>query len=103
MENIITLDDFIRSDYFESYEESWRSNLFCSSFNNDLIDRIEKAAEFGSDGRTHSEVLELWQEAVNCCHDDDVISWDIKESIIIEICDCILWHSENGSLHEELG
>jgi len=103
MENIKTLDDFIRSDYFMAYEESYFSNLVCSPWNKDILDRIEKAAENGSDGRTHGEILDLWQDAINDCYLDDMVNWDIKEGIIDEICECVLWHQKNGSLHNQLG
>lgn len=102
MENIKTLDDFIRSDYFAMYEESWCSNLVCSFWNNDIVDRIEKAAEFGSDGRTHQEVIDLWRDAVMDCERDDVIAESIRDSIIVEIDSCELWHENNGSLYEQL-
>ena len=100
--NIKTLDDFINSEYFETYEESWYSNLVCSPWNNDLIERIHEAAEDGSDGRTNEEVMELWQESLDDCY-DDVVSYDTKKNITVEIKDCVLWHEKNGSLFKQLG
>ena len=103
MEEIRMLNDLIRSKYFTTYEDSWFSNLIHSPDNNGMIKRITEAAEFGGEGRTHSEVLQLWQDATNDAYSDDIISNDIKESIIKEICDCIFWHCKNESLHNEIG
>ena len=55
------LDWFIRSRYFETWQESHLGNdLFISD--PERADRIHEHAEDGGDGSTHAEIIDDWRE-----------------------------------------
>ena len=97
----INLNWFCDSGYFQSYEESYFSNLPLS--NPDLFDECMKCAESGSDGRTHSDVIDLWREAWEDFCKDKNLDDTIRLRMIKEIDDCENWHEKNGSLFKQLG
>ena len=96
---ISSLDDFIRSDYFISWDESNRSNMAIND-----PERYESCldeASMGGEGSTHAEIIQDWRDALDCyCMDYDV---DNKEEIVYAIDECEKWHAENVSLDNIIG
>lgn len=80
----------------------------------DRMDRCDAAAESGSEGSTHAEIIQDWRdflqtlesEALRSCQWHDRVTAEIErriESINAEIDACEEWHEKNGSLHSEIG
>ena len=107
-QDIASLDDFIRSEYFAAWDESNRASLGYSRlpFKRDRCERIYDGAEHGAEGSTHGEIIADWREAFDCFQRDLQIaplSDETVSAIEKEINDCETWHEKNGSLETQLG
>lgn len=95
--NIKTLEELYQSEYFQMYyqfptsSDEWINNP-------DRMERCEEAAQEGCDGSTHQEIIDDWRECLDSLDLDD----ETKESIAQEIDDCEKWHTENGSIDDQL-
>ena len=97
------VDSFIRSSQVE-YLTSERDSDFINEF--ERADRCYTAAEFGCDGKTHSEVIQDWRDAFeNMLSDRRGKEYPTRfASAINAIFDGIeAWHETNGSLYQEIG
>jgi hypothetical protein len=98
-----TLEDMYQSEGFQAWDSDNRSCGGCGIILRDpeRFDRMYKAAEFGSEGSTHAEIIDAWNEYL------ELISGDIDEqtydNISNEIIQCWDWHDKNGSLDTEIG
>jgi hypothetical protein len=86
-----------------------------SKLGNDLFindperaERIHEAAEYGSDGSTHYEIIEDWREFADMLFRS--LPWDEREEaepssdiLHIAINQCKEWHEKNGTLHKQVG
>jgi hypothetical protein len=110
LEELIHHEDFMP---FGSNSDDWLSDP-------ERMARITDAAEQGSDGSTHYEVITDWREFLSLAAGNEArLIWDkfdgdeleqaereleaIVDSISREIDDCEAWHDKNGSLHEQIG
>jgi len=90
----MNLSEMIRSGDFQAWLSDTTSNYIL--FNPELYDRIHKAAENGSEGRTHAEVIDEWRDYL------DSIACDLTD----EECDIIeqeinareQWHIDGGTI-----
>jgi len=114
MLNIKTLHDLVNSEEYQSYiSDKLGNDLFLSD--PDRADRLQKFAEEGGDGSTHSEVIDDQKEFLNSLKIfdpdfddfddiDDIKRYDLKKSIydflLRELKDVKQWHEKNGSLYE---
>jgi hypothetical protein len=100
---IKTLDDFIRSDFFQAWDEDNRSAGGCGIIlaDQDRFDRIMAAAENGAEGSTHDEILDDWRHALYAARFE--LPDDIRDAIREEIDACEKFHNENGTLYQEVG
>lgn len=110
LSEVETLDDFIGCDEFYSYESDYYGNDRYINLSNDQNERIDDCAEYGGDGRTHGEVIEMWRDAIHCLMkpelEDDNGDWTVNpvfDSIMNEIDEVEKWHDENGSLDQVIG
>jgi len=102
-----TIDDLLNHPQFDSFIGSKLGNdLFTDD--PERAERINDAAEDGSDGSTHYETLNDWREFADMLFSS--LSWDEREEIepahdalLAEIDACEAWHEKNGSLHEMIG
>ena len=80
----------------------------------DRMDRCHEAAEDGCDGSTHREIMEDWREFLARLEDEanrkawahDRVSAEIERrvsAITEEIDACEAWHTEHGSIDEQVG
>ena len=78
------------------------------------MDRCHEAAEDGCDGSTHREIMGDWREFLARLEDEanrkawmhDRVSAEIEsraQSIREEIDACEAWHTEHGSIDEQVG
>lgn len=107
-QDITSLDDFIRSEYFAAWDESNRASFGYSRspLKRDRCERIYDGAEHGAEGSTHGEIIADWREAFDCFQRDLQIAPLSDETISAiekEINDCEAWHEKNGSLETQLG
>ena len=113
----MTLSDFYNSEYFQYWDSDNRSTGSCGLILNDTerFNRIYEAAENGSEGSTHYEIIHDWLDCLNtmdCIDPEDnngvsdiengIIQEKDYDTIYQEIVDCENWHEKNGSLHEQL-
>jgi hypothetical protein len=109
-DKIEKLDDLYRSEGFQMFDSDRRGN---SMFVNDP-DRAERcydAAENGSDGSTHAEIIQDWRDYLDLLKIIDSeypenggdITQAIYDSISAEIDSCEEWHETNGSIDKQLG
>jgi hypothetical protein len=106
-----SLKNILDSEEFASFIESkLGNNLFIN--NHDRADRIHEAAEFGSDGSTHSEVIGDWRGflktlRVQDSDDPDDTGYDITQEsynlITREIDECEKYHDDHGTLFKQIG
>jgi len=109
-EEIKNLDDLIRSEGFQYFDSDRRGNQM---FLDDpkRAKRCYDAAEFGSDGSTHREIIQDWRDYLGTLRVIDPEfpeeNGDILEAICVaitaEIDACEEWHEKNGSLEKQLG
>ena len=109
-EEIKNLDDLIRSDGFQAFDSDRRgNNLFIND--PERAERCYDAAENGSDGSTHREIIQDWRDYLGTLrvidpeYPDETgdISEAICAAITAEIDACEEWHEKNGSLNKQLG
>jgi hypothetical protein len=94
------LEDMYNSRQFESYiSDKLGNDLFSSD--PDRADRIHKAAESGSDGSYHAEVIEDWRDFLGLIEND--LPCKVVSNINTEIDSCEDWHIKNNSLWNEIG
>jgi broad specificity phosphatase PhoE len=78
------------------------------------MERCDKAAEHGAEGSTHREIMEDWREFLARLEDEanrkawmhGRVAAEIERrvsAITEEIDACEAWHTENGSLDEQVG
>jgi hypothetical protein len=97
------LAEFLNSEYYQAYEESWYGDLGINPWDRDVCQRVEEYAVDGGDGRTHAEVLELQKEAIKAAERDEEID-ETKAAIMLGVVDeCWDWHLENESLDQVIG
>ena len=114
------LEDFYNSEYFQAWDSDNRSTGGCGIILDDpeRFDRMYEAAEFGSEGSTHAEIIQDWRDCLNTLkvvdpefdEPEDCFT-DIEDGQILEsnsaklekeIDDCMNWHVENKSIDNEL-
>ena len=109
-DEIKNLDDLIRSEGFQYFDSDRRGNqMFIDD--PDRAERCYDAAENGSDGSTHAEVIQDWRDylatlkVIDPAYPDETgdISETVFAAITAEIDACEEWHEKNGSLHNQLG
>lgn len=88
--DMLASEDFLisESEYF------YGSDSFLH-LDEDLLDRIESASEYGADGRTHAEVIDYWYKYANDVYPDDTELLDA----IVSVED---YHERHGTLYEGL-
>jgi len=109
-DEIKNLDDLIRSDGFQAFDSDRRGNQM---FLDDpkRAKRCYDAAEFGSDGSTHREIIQDWRDYLGTLRvidpefpeENGDISEAICNTIISEIDACETWHIEHGTIDQQLG
>jgi hypothetical protein len=100
-EQIKCLKDMYNSDGFMMFDSDRRGNdMFIND--PDRADRCYKAAENGSDGSYHAEIIQDWRDYLEILEQDELIPDYIAVKIDNEINDCEQWHEQNGSLWQEL-
>jgi hypothetical protein len=109
-EEIKNLDDLIRSEGFQSFDSDRRGN---DMFINDpkRAERCYDAAENGSDGSTHAEIIQDWRDYLDTLKVIDPefleeggdITQAVYDAISAEIDSCEAWHIEHGSIDQQLG
>jgi hypothetical protein len=97
------VDWFIRSEYVSNWTSEKDSDFINES---ERAERCYKAAEFGGDGKTHAEVIEDWREAF-AAYIRDKRLWSEPERFVAGVTahfDAVeQWHSEHGTLYQEIG
>lgn len=109
-DKIETLENLYQSDGFQMFDNDRRGN---SMFLNDpnRAERCYDAAENGSDGSTHAEIIQDWRDYLDTLRiidseypeDGGDITQAIYDSISAEIDSCEEWHERNKSLNTQLG
>jgi hypothetical protein len=97
------VDAFIRSQAVETLTSERDSDFWNEP---DRASRVYDAAESGSDGKTHSEVIGDWRDAFNNMLSDrrGHERPERFESAVTAYFDSVeAWHEANGSLFQEIG
>ena len=97
------VDAFIRSAAVEMLTAERDSDFINEP---DRADRCYTAAEFGSDGKTHSEVIEDWRDAFRSLlsnRRDREYPERFAAAVLAHFDAIELWHENNGSLYQEIG
>lgn len=97
------MHDFLNTDYYQSYEESWYSDLGLSPWTQDVCNRVHEYAEDGGDGRTHREVIDLQRDAVNAAGDDGELWEPLADRLVCYLDDVEDWHHRSGTLDDVIG
>ena len=103
-----TLHDMFQSKEWQGYESDRLGN---DLFINDpkRADRIQAAAEDGSDGSTHAEHIEDWKAFTKLFSDDGGDYLEDQEAfyalahVAAEIELCCAYHAAAGTLFKEVG
>jgi hypothetical protein len=95
------LDEFLRTDYWQSYQESIDNNLGINDA--ERYYRNQEAASSGSDGSTHGERLQDMREAVRDARMDLVVTDDEETALQAEIDEVEVWHIAHGSIDHSAG
>ncbi len=96
---IATLHELINSREFDAYRgDKLGNDLFIND--PERAERCYDAAENGSDGSTHAEIIEDWRDFLATLDD---LSDSLREDIQQEINDCEAWHEKQGTLWEQVG
>lgn len=98
-----SLDDFLKTDYWQNWDRDLRTALPYSinPEDKDRAERIEEAAEDGVDGSTHGEVINDW---LDCLSDRDA---DLEfgpltvKRLTVEAENVSDWHEQNGTFFEQ--
>ena len=109
-----TLEGMYKSREFEMFvSDKLGNNLFISD--PERAERLQDAAESGSDGSTHAEVISDWRDFLDSLraydpdfHDIDEmdkcdITLETKEAIEREIAACEKWHRKNRTINKKIG
>jgi len=95
----VDLDEFIRSDYFAMNRPSFQDLLLSDP---DRADRIDEAAEDGSDGSTHGEEIQDWRDCwESYCREYDVPD-EVCQYVETEIQVTESYHETQGTLEEAI-
>jgi hypothetical protein len=100
------VDWFIRSEYVQNWTSEKDGDFINET---DRAGRCWDAAENGSDGKTHAEVIEDWRESFQAWIRDkrnhpSGNPLDRFESAINAHFDSVEgWHDKNGSLSQQIG
>ena len=95
---IVTLQDLLDSSEYDSYRFGSSSDDWIQD--EERMERIEEAAEYGGDGSTHGEHIQDWRECLGDCFELDEATHD---AIMAEIDACEQWHIDNGSIDDVIG
>ena len=108
MKTFRTLTEMYGSREYEYFiSDKLGNDLFIND--PDRAERIHEAAEWGTDGSTHQEIIEDWREFLELQkiidpEDEDTTAGDITQetynNISSEIDGCEAWHDKNGSLNK---
>jgi hypothetical protein len=97
------VDDFIRSREVECLTSERDSDFYNDP---ERAARVHKAAEYGSDGKYHAEVIQDWRDAFSAWVRDRK-SWAecqrFTAAVEASFTATELWHEFNGSLDQEIG
>jgi hypothetical protein len=97
------VDCFIRSEYVANWLDAKDSDFFNEP---ERASRVYDAAETGSDGRLHSEIIDDWREAFKAWIRDRRM-WTEPERFVAAVeahFDRVeAWHESNGTLESEVG
>lgn len=105
-----SLEEMYSSREYDAYiSDRLGNDLFISD--PDRAERIHEAAEHGTDGSTHAEVIEDWRDFLNSLkpidpdfpEDGGEITEEDFDRIEAEIAACETWHEMNGSLNQIIG
>jgi len=100
------VDWLIRSSYAE---HARYSNIEENYHDFDRSNRCEVAAENGSDGSTHAEVIGDFRDAFTDFMDERMrVRWQhsfdhFTDAVEAHFDALELWHENNGTLHKEIG
>jgi len=102
-----TIKELLNNPQYDGFIGSKLGNdLFISD--PDRAERIHEAAEYGSDGSTHYEIIEDWREFADMLFrsltgDEREEAESSSDILHLAIKQCEEWHEKNGTLHEQLG
>ena len=97
IEKIYCLEDMYRcKEYAEFNADRLGNDLYIND--PDRADRCDEAAEYGSDGSTHAEIIEDWREFLDMID----VSQKTRARIASEINRCEKWHIKNGSINQSV-
>jgi hypothetical protein len=111
---IKNLRDMYESEGFQYFDSDLRSNQMLLD-DPDRAERIYDAAENGSEGSTHREIIQDWRDYLNLLktfdpeYDDieDIEKYDItlktSNTIEKEINDCEQWHIDHKTIDNQIG
>jgi cell wall assembly regulator SMI1 len=102
-----TIDELLNHPKWDGFIGSKLGNdLFIND--PERAERIHEAAEYGSDGSTHYEIIEDWREFADMLFRS--LPWDEREELEpssdvlhLAINQCEEWHEKNGTLHKQVG
>ena len=102
-----TIDELLNHPKWDGFIGSKLGNdLFIND--PERAERIHEAAEYGSDGSTHYEIIGDWREFADMLFRS--LPWDerdqaepLRDALDSEINQCEEWHEKNGTLHDEVG
>jgi hypothetical protein len=95
------MGDFLNSEYYQAYEESWHSDIGFS--NPALAESIQDAAQYGCDGRTHADCIQLQIDAIRAAENDDEM-WEEEVEFLLDFLSGVWdWHVEHGTIDDMIG
>ena len=95
------LDEFLQTDEWHVWDESNRSDM---GFKDpERAQRCADAAEDGSEGSTHAEIIDDWRRAVECAARNGEIGLVRQALCLKDIENCYQFHFREGSLDEQVG
>ena len=105
------IDDFVRSEYFASWQaERIESGGYArpGSASRDRFDRCFNAAGYGADGSTHAEHIEDMRAAFHDWLRDSrrnrwAFPYRIEAAAEEHWRELEAWHAQHGSLEQEIG
>lgn len=93
----LTLSDLYQSQDFDYQRFGTSSDDWLRD--PDRMERKLEAAEHGSEGSYHAEIIDDWQEFL----DGLTLPGRVRDRIQKEIDECREWHRQNGSLWKQVG
>ena len=94
----ITLDDFLRTNAYRDSVAEIHGHLYFRD--PERAERIDAAAEHGTDGSTHAERIDDMREAWREYVDSNVLLPGNADAVFAEIDACETWHERNGTLQQ---